>query len=165
MWGVGADAGGDQAVGEALLHDAGEGAGVRVAVAVEFVVEVGVGVEMEDGPALGSGEAVGADDGWVIEWSPPSEMTRMSASTSSRIVSSIWLNDGWSSGVPILPPSCQPGAVARSTPFSAHRFDEGLRSALRMCSGAAAVPRKNDEFSSDATPTTAMDPASSMDAL
>jgi len=39
----------DQALGRALFHNAGEGAGVREAVAFELVVEVGVGIEMDDG--------------------------------------------------------------------------------------------------------------------
>jgi hypothetical protein len=55
--------------------------------------------------------------------------------------------------------------VLRSTPFSAQRFDEGLCNASRMRGGAAAAPFMNDEFSSEATPTTAMDPGSSMGAL
>ena len=37
-----------QAAREPLLHDAGEGAGVRETVALELVVQVGMGVDVQD---------------------------------------------------------------------------------------------------------------------
>jgi hypothetical protein len=45
----GPDADLDQAAGEAFLHDPGEGARVGEAVALELVVEIGMGIEVENG--------------------------------------------------------------------------------------------------------------------
>ena len=39
----------DQAAGEALFHDPGERARVREAVALELVVEIGMGIDVENG--------------------------------------------------------------------------------------------------------------------
>ena len=57
-----ADADLDETFSRALLHDAGEWAGMRQAIAFEFVVEVGVSVEVDDGQA-GNALSEGADDG------------------------------------------------------------------------------------------------------
>ena len=38
-----------QTRGKPFLHDAGEGAGVGESVALEFVVQIGMGVDVEDG--------------------------------------------------------------------------------------------------------------------
>ena len=51
MSGHRADADLDQPLGCALLHDAGKRARMRQPIAFEFVVQIGVGIEMEDGEA------------------------------------------------------------------------------------------------------------------
>ena len=45
----GADAHLDQAFGRAFFHDAGKWTGVRQAVALKFVVEIGMRIEVDDG--------------------------------------------------------------------------------------------------------------------
>src|ERR1700690_38990 len=57
----GADADLDETLGCARFHDAREGAGVRQAIAFEFVVEVGMGIEVDDGE-IGNAFAEGTDD-------------------------------------------------------------------------------------------------------
>ena len=64
----GADADLYQTTGEAVLHDPGEWTGVGFAVALELVIEIGVGIEVEDRqprvPA-GGGSHDGIGDGMV----------------------------------------------------------------------------------------------------
>jgi hypothetical protein len=66
-----ADADLDEAAGEAALHDPGEGRGVGARIAFEIVVEVGMGVEMEDVDRLRERRRAPRSTGTVIEWSPP----------------------------------------------------------------------------------------------
>src|SRR5439155_2318832 len=48
-----------EAVGESLLHDPREGTGVRIPIAIEFVVEIRMRIDVENGeaPVLGSNAA------------------------------------------------------------------------------------------------------------
>ena len=57
----GANAKLDEAFGTPFFHHAGEGAGVGEAVAIEFVIEVGMGVEVYDGE-IGDAFAEGAEN-------------------------------------------------------------------------------------------------------
>lgn len=51
----------DQALGGALFHDPGKWTGVRKPVALEFIVEIGMGIEVKDGQS-GNALAEGAED-------------------------------------------------------------------------------------------------------
>ena len=70
-----------------LLQDARERAGVREAVALELVVEVGVGVEVQDGEPGDARAARARRTGKVTEWSPPRAIGRPPASRVERLPS------------------------------------------------------------------------------
>jgi len=60
----------DQTFGRAFLHDAGKRASMRQPIPFQFVVKIGMRVEVEDGQSanvLAKARTIGK----VIEWSPP----------------------------------------------------------------------------------------------
>jgi hypothetical protein len=125
----------DQPLGRAFLHDARKRASVRQPVAFEFVVEIGVRVEVENGQS-GNVLAEGAHDRQGNRVVAAQANRTQSLSPAIRPTFLSMATNG-SSKVNFKSPASQYGASAlRSTPVSVHKFDEMELKATRMIGGA-----------------------------
>ena len=137
-------------VDEALLEDARERAGMREAVALEDVVEVGMGVDVEkreprearsDGAQHGKGHGVVA-----AERDHPAAriVDRRDAGFDPRARLAVGVGGGRSRS----PASARAPGAEMSTSASLHGLVASDQSCSRMSGGAPAGPRRNDELAS-----------------
>ena len=136
----------DQPARMPALHDPREGRGVAERIAFEIVVEIGMGVEMEDVErAVDSGErgddrpgdhmiAAERDRHGALAAPPPRRPSRISAGSPASSVS------GRS------PISSTRMSTPSSSPFSAAALPCSEASAARIAAGAAAAPRRKERM-------------------